>query len=305
MKVLIPGISGGIARKVARRLCDEGHQVVGIDVRPWPSAPKGIEHHRVDIRKRAAEDVFRKAKPDAVIHMATVSALSASGELRHRINLGGTQAVFEHSQAYGVKQVVFVGRHTYYGAAPDAPLYHTEGEPPRALETFPELADLVAADLFAATALWRFPKMTTSILRVCYTLGAPGSGTLASFIKGRRVPTVLGYDPLFQFMHEDDVVTAILLALTKRIRGVFNVAGPQPVPLNLLIRKAGRTPVPLPESVLKQLIGRFGLPKLPSGALGHLKYPIVIDAAAFRAETGFVHEYDEVQCIEIYRDAAR
>ena len=42
---------------------------------------------------------------------------------------------------------MFVGRHTYYGAVPDAALYRGEDEPPMALESFPELADLVAGDL--------------------------------------------------------------------------------------------------------------------------------------------------------------
>jgi UDP-glucose 4-epimerase len=63
VKVLIPGISGGIARQVALRLLSLGHEVVGIDVRPWPDAPKAISFHQVDIRKRAAEEVFRKQKP--------------------------------------------------------------------------------------------------------------------------------------------------------------------------------------------------------------------------------------------------
>ncbi len=305
MKVLIPGASGGIARKVARRLLEAGHEVFGIDKRPWPGAPAGMQMFGVDLRKRAAEDVFRRVRPDAVIHMATVSALSAEWGERHRINLGGTQAVFDHARRYGVKQTLFVGRHTFYGAAPDAPLYHTEHEPPRALDAFPELADLVAADLYAANSLWRTPGMTTAVLRFCYTLGAPGTGTLASFLRGRRVPTVLGYDPLFQFMQEEDVVTAIVLALQMGARGIFNVAGPPPLPLSVVIGKAGRMVVPVPEVVLKQFLGRFGFPRLPPGALSHLKYPIVIDGTAFREATGFAHAYDEVQALEIYRDAVR
>ena len=44
--------------------------------------------------------------------MATVSALVANAEERYRINLGGTRAVFEHSAAHGVSQVLFIGRHT-------------------------------------------------------------------------------------------------------------------------------------------------------------------------------------------------
>src|SRR5690349_15512923 len=130
MKVLIPGISGRIGRMVAEKLLASGHQVIGIDRRPWRDAPVDVELHDVDIRKRAAEDVFRKHRPDCVIHMATVTHLVAHSEERYRINLGGTRAVFEHSKNYGVKQAIFVGRHTYYGAAPDSPLYHAEDEPP-------------------------------------------------------------------------------------------------------------------------------------------------------------------------------
>jgi UDP-glucose 4-epimerase len=303
VRVLIPGISGKLGQMVAERLLSEGHQVIGIDRRTWPDAPSGVEMHDVDIRKRAAEDVFRTCRPNAVVHMATVTHLVAQSEERYRINLGGTRAVFDHCRDHGVEHAIFVGRHTYYGAAPDSPLYHTEDEPPMALSTFPELADLVAADLYATTALWRFPELTTTVLRMVYTLGATGHGTLSTFLRGPRVPSILGFDPLFQFMHEQDVANAICLALNKRIRGVYNVCGPQPVPLSVLIRETGRRSMPLPEFLFAGLLGRFGLPRLPRGALAHIKYPVVIDGSAFRQATGFVHEVDEVQAISEYRKA--
>jgi UDP-glucose 4-epimerase len=304
MRVLILGISGGIARKLATRLLDAGHEVLGIDVRPWSSAPQGIEFHQVDVRKRAAEDIFRRRRPEAVVHMATVTALSIRSGERGRINLDGTKAVFDHCRDYGVKQVLFVGRHTFYGAAPDSPLYHSEDEPPRALEKVPELADLVAADLYAATALWRLPEITTAVLRLVYTMGAPGTGTLASFLRGRRVPMVLGYDPLFHVMQEEDVVTSIQLALEKRVRGIFNVAGPPPVPFSIIIRETGRTPVPLPGPLLARLLGRFGFPRMSVGTLDHIKYPIVVDNRRFREATGFQYAHDEGRIIRIFREAS-
>lgn len=301
MRVLIAGAAGAIARKVVARLVADSHEVVGIDRRSWVDAP--IEFHNVDVRKRASEDVFRKMRPQAVVHMATVTSLVVPGEERYQINLGGTRAVFDHARAYGVEHCIFVGRHTFYGAGPDLPLFHTEDEPPMALGSFPELADLVAADLYAATALWRFPELTTTVLRICYTLGPAGHGTLATFLRGKRVPMVLGFDPLFQFMHEDDVVEAIVATLAKRPRGVFNVAGPQPLPLSRIVKEAGRTPVPMPEFVILGMLGRFGLPKIPPGAITHIKYPIVADARAFREHTGFQHRFDELQTIASFREA--
>ena len=112
-----------------------------------------------------------------------------------------------------------------------------------------------------------------------------------------------GFDPLFQFMHEDDVTGALALTLEKRPRGVFNVAGPQPVPLSIIIRETGRTNVPLPEILFHVALGRFGLPKLPSGALEHIKYPVTVDGSAFRAATGFEHAVDERAAMRAYRDA--
>jgi UDP-glucose 4-epimerase len=303
MKVLIPGISGLLARNVAGRLLARGHEVIGIDPRGWPGAPEQIDFYPLDIRKREAEEVFRQQRPEAVIHMATISALIGDPEERYRINLGGTRAVFEHSASYGVRQLLFIGRHTYYGAGPDAPLYHTESEPPQELGAYPELADLVAADLYAANALWRLPALQTAVLRICYTLGPSGRGTLASFLKGRFVPMVLGFDPLFQFMHEDDAADAIVTALSAKARGIYNVAGPQPLPLSVIAREAGRRTLPLPETVLAMLVGRAGLPRLSRGALAHVKYPIVVDATPFRKETGFAHRFDELTTARSFAEA--
>ena len=93
---VVPVISGQLGRMVAERLHQAGHDIAGIDRRPWPGAPRGVKVHEHDIRKRQAEDVFRTFRPDAVVHMATVTHLVTSSEDRYKINLIGTRAVFDH-----------------------------------------------------------------------------------------------------------------------------------------------------------------------------------------------------------------
>ena len=73
------------------------------------------------------------------------------------------------------------------------------------------------------------------------------------------------------------------------------------MPLSTLIHVTGRRRIPVPEPLLPRILGRFGLPRLPTGAMDHLKYPIVIDGARFVAETGFEADYDEVQTMEAFR----
>jgi UDP-glucose 4-epimerase len=162
-----------------------------------------------------------------------------------------------------------------------------------ASDEFPELLDLIAADLFAGSALWRYSSFKTCILRLCYTLGPSKSGTLGDYLQGPKVPTVLGFDPLFQFMHEQDAARAVTFAIERGLKGVFNVAGPTPLPLSILIEEAGRERTPIPESMFSFMLGKFWLPKLPRGAIAHLKYPIVIDSRPFRAASGFEHVHDE------------
>jgi UDP-glucose 4-epimerase len=303
MKVLVTGIAGKLGRLVAFRLLDGGYEVIGIDRRAWPDAPTGIELFQVDIRKRPAEDVFRTHRPDAAIHMATVTHLVHRSPDRMRVNLYGTRAFIQHCHRYGVKQAIFVGRHTYYGAAADSPLYHTEDEPPMSAHAFPELADLVAADLYAASALWRYPEIATGVLRIVYTLGPSKHGTLAAFLHGPTVPLIVGFDPLFHFMHEADAAKAVVTALTHKLHGIYNVSGPTPVPLSTVVRAAGRRPLPMPAALFKLGLGRLGLPNLPAGALDHLRYPIVVDSSAFRRATGYTHDFDERETINAFRTA--
>jgi len=302
VKVVITGITATLGRMLAERLLTKGHQVLGIDRRPWPGAPQGVQMFKADIRKRPAENVLRMHRPDALIHMATVTHFTTRFEERYKINLIGTRKILEECAEHEVGQVIFIGRHTVYGASADSALYHTEDDPPLAGATFPELADMSAADFYASSALWRWPQIDTAVLRLVYTLGPSRRGTLANFLGGGgRVATVLGFDPLFHLMHERDAAEAIIMALESKLRGVFNVAGPDPVPLSLLCKVTGVHAVALPEPIYPFMLGHFGFPKLPIGIVNHVKYPIVVDDTAFKTATGFEPSCDAIQTMEAFR----
>jgi UDP-glucose 4-epimerase len=59
----------------------------------------------------------------------------------------------------------------------------------------------------------------------------------------------------------------------------------------------------VPEFAFRAAMGRFGLPKLPPGALSHVKHPVVVDDAAFRKAAGYEHAVDEVEAMRQYREA--
>ena len=76
-----------------------------------------------------------------------------------------------------------------------------------------------------------------------------------------------------------------------------------PVPLSVVIHQTGRVNLPIPEALFNLVLGRFGLPRLPRGALAHVKYPVVIDSSAFHDATGWQPRFDEDTTMHAFRTA--
>ena len=70
-RLLITGIAGGQGRLVAKRVADE-FDVSGVDRVPWEGHPNQIAVHTMDLRKKKFEDIFRRERPSAVVHLAFV-----------------------------------------------------------------------------------------------------------------------------------------------------------------------------------------------------------------------------------------
>jgi UDP-glucose 4-epimerase len=301
MKVLITGICSSIGRLLTLELLEAGYDVCGLDRRVVDGAPSGVRVYDGDLRGAVVHELFRAERPDVVAHLATVSPFSLSGVARHRVNLLATRALLDAVARHGVGTLVFASRHLYYGAAADLPLYHREDDPPHGVETYPEAADLVAADLLVSTALWRIPRTRTAILRLCHPLGPSTRGVLGQLLCGTRVPTVLGFDPLVQFLHAVDVARAIRTTVEQGLRGIYNVGSARPLPISQIISALGRTNVAIPEALFRISVGRFGFPDIPAGALSLLKYPIVVDDASFRSRTGFAPRFDVRETLEQFK----
>lgn len=295
--VVVTGASGSFGRVAVRWLAHRGYRVHAVDLHESEALPEGVSFDRLDVRKRGFEDLVRRTHPDALIHLAMVRRFGRRAEERHRINFEGTAKVFEVGRAHGVRNLLFVSRATVYGALPDQPQFVTEEHPPAAGRTFPEIQDLIGADLYVTSMLWRHPELSTVLLRPVNVLGPTVRTLLNRYLGRNRVFTVLGYDPMQQVLHEDDLGLAFELALGAGVRGVFNVTGPGEVPLSVMIEEAGASAVPLPEALITLVKGRLGFPEIPAGAIEYLKYPCTVDGSRFREATGFVPRHGLVETV--------
>ncbi len=134
--------------------------------------------------------------------------------------------------------------------------------------------------------------MTT--LRCANVIGPRVVSPVTSYFRLPVIPTVLGFDPRLQFLHESDLTRVLRHAVTAGVHGTFNIAGDDVLMLSQALRRLQRPGVPLPAfafgglgSALKSVRRADLSPELVT----FLTYGRGVDTTRMRAELGFEPRY--------------
>lgn len=304
---LITGIAGGLAQRVAERLVSGGEEVVGVDYRRVPDLTgplAGMTVYRASYNKTAIEDVFRHHPIGRVLHLGRVGNLSESIEKRFELNVIGAQKLMNLCLQHGVSSLVVLSTFHVYGAHPRNHIPISEDDPLRAGPEFPEIADAIQLDNMATTWMYQHSAVRTVVLRPTNVIGPSIQNTMSKFLRMRRIPTLAGYDPMTQFVHEDDLARAVVAAARGSRNGVYNVAGPAVIPWRTALELAGARAVPVPSLLVKGYVRTF-LP-FPAYLVNFFKYPCVITDARFRRDFRWQPEVDMRETIaSTVREARR
>lgn len=286
-RVLITGAAKGVGSLVVSALAGR-YELVGLDHEPiHGSALADIDHHVGDLTRRPAEDLFRGGGLDAVIHLAFEDDPRAPRQQRYHRNVLGTMKLLDHVARYRVPRLVVLSTAAVYGAHPLNPSLINEDAPLRALETYWGLRDRVDADRYVQAWMWRNPQVRTTVLRPTSVLGPTVTSALKLYLQRPLVPILVGFDPLLQFLHEDDLIQALLLALRSEATGIYNCAGAGAVPLLEMIREVGRQPLPVPHVLaygLVRRLQRLGLIRWSAPQVDFLRYNSIICDRRIREE---------------------
>jgi UDP-glucose 4-epimerase len=286
--VLVTGICGRLGKRLARVL-HRDRRVVGVDRRPFLDKPKDIEHAQVDIRRKKLKDVFRAGDFQAVVHLGVMHDPRASASEHHSWNVAGFSKLLEYVAQFQVPKLVVLSSANVYGPQPSNPQFLTEEAPLLGGQNFSDIRDLVEVDMLAQSFFWKLPETETVILRPVHILGTVHNAP-SNFLRLNPVLTVMGFDPMTQVIHESDVVRAIERALRPGARGIFNLAGADPVPLSELLRILGRQRLSIPYSLARIALGRLWslrLTTFPAPELDHIRYVCMVDDHRARRLLGF------------------
>lgn len=306
-KVLLTGAASGMGAVLLRHMADL-YDVVGVDEEDLEDVHRSkIVFHQAALGKRQFEDILRRERPDALVHVSFRDDPKTPARVRHQTNVIGTMRLLDASQRTSVAKVVILSSAAVYGALPDNPTFMDETQPLRASQTYSGLRDRVEVDTYAQAWMYKNRDVRTIILRPANVLGPTVHSSFRSYIELPRVPVLAGFDPMMQIIHEDDVARAIIRAVDAPRSGIYNLAGSgSALPLSTVLAELGVSPFPVPYPLalpLSRALWALGLSGFPPPQIDFLRYPQVVSGVRAREDLGFEPEIQPRDCLAAMRRA--
>src|SRR5580698_9905572 len=249
--VLVTGVSRYLGGRLAARLSADPsiERIIGVDVVP-PRADVGrTEFVRADIRNPIIVKVIASAQVDTVAHMSVIATPFGAGgrTAMKEINVIGTMQLLAACQkAPSVRKLVVKSTTAVYGSSARDPALFTENMEPRALPKSGYAKDSVEVEGYVRGLGRRRPDIDVTLLRFANFIGPRIDTPLTRYFSLPVAPSVLGFDPRLQLLHEFEGMEVLRRAVVEDHRGTFNVAADGVVLLSQAIRRAGRTSLQFP-----------------------------------------------------------
>jgi UDP-glucose 4-epimerase len=305
--------NSALGRGLVAQLAEAAYvsRIVVLDtVHPGPVGSK-ISFYAMDLTQPGVDarlfEVLQAEQVDTFVHLSAVDNPIHATAWAHELERSGTMQVLHACHKRKISRLIVVSSALCYGPHRDNPNFLREEQPLRGLHGCAFVADKL--DVEAQVEKWRHDHAdcVVSVLRMAIPLGPNIANYATRFFARAFVPSVLGYDPLVQFVHESDALLALQLALQNAVPGVFNIASEGVLRLSAAIRVAGRLPLPLPYGTLRRLtasLWAFKLCEAPAPFVALLRHLCVVDCARAEAQLGFRARFNVRDALLELRTAA-
>jgi UDP-glucose 4-epimerase len=309
-RVLITGLDTFWGGRMAQALELEPdvEMILGLGANE-PRVPlERTEFVRSDQKYSILNRIVRATQVDTIVHtFLETNSINVPSRVLHEINVIGTLNLLAAAGTAGssVRQVVVKSSTHIYGAAETDPTWFREED-----ERTSPVRTRLERSLLEVEALVRDfaddnPHLVVSVLRFANVLGTDIITPISHNLRRRLLPSIAGYDPLVQFVEEDDVVRALEYVTGHQVPGVFNVAGSGKLPWSEVASIGGAFLLPLPPFRPRAFVAplrRLGTVQFPPEIEGLARYGRGVDTSRLRA-AGFEYRYTSAGAVESFARA--
>jgi len=311
-RILITGLSTYWGGRLAQTLEDDDdvEAIIGIDRTPPKVELDRTEFVQVADHHTLIRRIVQGAEIDTVVdtRLVTDSSLTTPRKA-HENNVIGTMNILAACSGpqTTVRKVVFRSSADLYGSEQDDPAFFTEEmRRPHPART-PIERDLVEAERAVGDFAAKHPDTTVTVLRFAHGLGPDLRTSYSRLLGLPAIPCILGFDPRWQFVHEDDIAGALAHAVARDLPGIYNVAADGVLALSEVAGLLGKPLLPvLPPwgtELALPIARRLGVRIAPE-MVNHLRFGQGLDNRRLKA-TGYRLRFTTRETVEKLREHQR
>jgi len=312
--VALTGAASFLGRNMVGVLEEDARtaRVICIDIKaPDTSGPK-TRMYPVDLTAPSAEErvpeILASEHADTLLRLGFLSSPTHATAWAHELESVGTMHVLNAARKASLRKLVLWSQTILYGAHPTNPNFLSERHALRADPDEPFFADKMAAEREVTAFAAKAKGTIVTILRTAPIVGPTVNNYITRYLAERAVITLLGFDPLWQFIHEVDAIAAFKLAIDRDFQGIYNIVGEGVLPLSTVIKLAGRTRVPIFHPAAETIIAASWAAQAafaPPSFMRYLRYLCVADGEKAARVMGFRPAYTTREALLDFISAQR
>src|ERR1700733_7708821 len=293
-RVLITGLDtfwGGRMAQALERTPDV-EMILGLGISD-PKVPLDrTEFVRSDQKYSILSRIVEATQVDTIVHtFLETNSVGVSSSVLHEINVIGTLNLLAAAGGAGssVRHVVVKSSTHIYGSAERDPTWFRESDTRTGPVRTPLERSLIEVETLVRDFADDNPHLTVTVLRFANVLGTDIVTPISHDLRQKVLTCVASFDPLVQFVEEDDVVRALEHATSTRVPGFYNVAGAGRLPWSEVAGISSAYLLPLPPlrpGLFIEPLKRLRLLQFPPEMEALARYGRGVDTARFVATGG-------------------
>jgi UDP-glucose 4-epimerase len=307
--IALTGANGFLGSRLLKYLQKDRRysEIVILDIKPPDRLTQKCKFYQIDLTEpgidQAIAEILTREQCDAIVHLAFHSSPRHDERLSHELTVIGTLNMLKACRRANMRKLVIQSTTLVYGASYLNPSLLDEDHPLNGAGAYSFIRDKVEVERMLQKFAKNRSETIVSVLRFCPILSRHHSDYITHFLKRSVVLTTLGYDPLIQFIHEEDALAALKKAVDADVPGAFNVVGKGVLYLSTVLKLAEKASVPVLHPLAYPLVDFLWYLKMseaPGGHLDYLRYSCIANGEKAEKVMGFSPVYSTKDTLLAY-----